>query len=155
MKIIFRNMSLWMEKRGMMNNRKKWNKGVFTVEAAVIVPMSVSIIALLIGYCYFAHQINWFKGAAYEAAAAGLKYQDDPAEKAKERICERTAEMPVTVGNNTTDVSSGIKLAVSFEGKVLDDVFGGLFGYRGEAALTRFEPVRVKMLQFVLGKAAK
>ena len=133
-----------------MNKQNILKRGTFTVEAAVIVPMTVIMTALLIGYCYYAHQINWFKGAAYEAAEAGLKDPDKQSEKAEARINDRTAWIPLNVGSVKTEVSSGTKLAVSFEGNVLDDVFGSLFRYRGEAALRRFDPAKVKMLEFFL-----
>ncbi len=133
-----------------MIKENHWKKGVFTVEAAVIVPLAASMIALLIGYCYFAHQINWYKGAAFESAAAGLKEPANAASAAEEQIRHRSSESPIGFGEETADVSSGIKLSVSFEGKVLEDVFGNLFSYRGEAALTRFDPVKVKRLEFVL-----
>jgi len=118
------------------------------VEAAVIIPVTVIMTALLIGYCYYAHQINWFKGAAYEAAETGLKDPEKQLEKAEIRINDRTARIPLNVGSVKTGVSSDAKLAVSYEGKVLDNVFGSLFRYRGEAALRRFDPVKVKMLEF-------
>lgn len=133
-----------------MKKPNNWKKGVFTVEAAVAVPLAVSMLASLIGYCYFAHQINWYKGAAFESADAGLKEPAKAEAEAKEHILLRSSEIPIRFGEETADVSSGMKLAVSFEGKVLGDVFGSLFSYRGEAALTRFDPVRVKRLEFIL-----
>ena len=77
------------------------------MEAAVIVPMIVTITALLLGYCYYVHQINWYKGAAYEAAVTGLKYPENAAEKAKERIDFRAGELPLTVGEERAEVSEG------------------------------------------------
>ncbi len=133
-----------------MKKGNYWKKGVFTVEAAVIVPLAVSMIALLIGYCYFTHQINWYRGAAFESAVAGLKEPANAEARAEERILHRGSEIPIRFGEETADVSSGVRLSVSFEGKVLEDVFGSLFSYRGEAALTRFDPVKVKRLEFIL-----
>lgn len=133
-----------------MTNRNPWKKGTFTIEAAVLIPVTIIIFALLIGYCFYVHQINWYTGAAYESAAAGLKEPADAAEKARERIELRSSEQPLGFGTENTDVSSGLKLAVSFEGTVLDEVFGSLFRYRGEGALAKIDPVKAKRLEFFL-----
>lgn len=116
----------------------------------MLIPVTIIIFALLIGYCFYVHQINWYTGAAYESAVAGLKDPADAAEKARERIELRSGEQPLGFGTENTDVSSGLKLAVSFEGTVLDEVFGSLFRYRGEGALAKIDPVKAKRLEFFL-----
>ena len=127
--------------------KKGWSRAVMTVEAAVIVPMSLTIIALLIGFCYFVHQINWCKGAAYEAVLCGLqreKTSDEVTAAVQERIGSRISEAPLTTGGISSDVSSSGTVLVSWKSSVLSEVFGDRFSFSGEASLVRLDPVKVK-----------
>ena len=120
------------------------------MEAAVIVPLSVTIISLLLGFCFYTHQINWYKGAAYEAAEKGIESGGDSCAAAQQRMDSRTEEIPMRFGSETTEVSSGLNVSVSFRGSVLEDVFGDLFGFEGEALLLKTDPVKIKRLEFLI-----
>ncbi len=132
---------------------QKWAKAGFTVEAAVIVPMIVIITALLIGFCYYTHQINWCKGASYEAVIKGVervRKEDDSQRCAQHRINERIAETPLSAGIISADAASGYRVGIQFKGGVLEEVFHGLFQFRGEASIVRFEPVKIKRTAYLI-----
>lgn len=135
--------------------RKKgfFKRAVFTVEAAVIVPFCVTVIALLIGFCYFTHQANWCKGAAYEAALKGVERDLTKKQgKAKSRMDERIGEIPVNAGEIETEVSEGLRVKISWTGRILSDVFGDLFCFNGKVLVTNVDPVMIKQTEFLLKK---
>ena len=132
------------------NTKNGWKRAVMTVEAAVIVPMSLTFIALLIGYCYFVHQVNWCKGAAYESVLCALQRErtaDEAAQAVKERIDRRIAEAPLTTGGISTEVSSEGTVLVSWESTVLSEVFGDRFKFSGKASLVRLDAVGIKQVE--------
>ena len=139
------------EKNGLKEDSLK--RGSFTVEAAVIVPFTVGVIALMIGYCYFVHQINWCKGAAYEAALEGIertKTAEEAQTKAEERMDKRLSEAPVGAGDLTGEASAGSSVEITFEGSVINDYFGDLFDYSGKATVLRVDAVNLKRLEFIV-----
>ncbi|MBR6230500.1 MAG: pilus assembly protein [Lachnospiraceae bacterium] len=132
---------------------KAWRKASFTVEAAFIIPFSLLIILILIGFCYYEHQINWCKGAAYEAVLYGI-YEGGSdggaAQAAAERLRERADEAPLNVGEITTSSSHFIGIKAAYETSVLPGTFGDTYKITGEVSLIRFEPSRKKLLEFIL-----
>lgn len=150
-----------MEKAERRKERKipgSLKRAVFTVEAAVIIPLCVTITAALIGYCFYTHQINWWKGAAYESA---LKYTErgltagSREEAGKKRLKERLDAMPVRTGDAAADFRTGTKTTVTIKGEVLPDVFGSLFQYGTTAALMDFDPAAVKRLTFLVSSTGE
>ena len=127
-------------------------RAVFTVEAAVIVPLSLTMIALLIGYCYFVHQVNWCTGAACEAAQKSVerKLVGKESSAGKKKMEERILEIPLSVGEIKTEAREGTRVTISFEGGIIQDYFGDLFGYDGSVSLNRYEPAKLKRLAFAL-----
>ena len=127
-------------------------KAVFTVEAAVIVPSSLTMIALLIGYCYYVHQVNWCTGAAYEAAEKSVESRlaGKNADAGEKRMSERIAAIPLSVGGIAAEASEGAKVSIFFSGGVLSDYFEDLFQYEGSASLIRYEPAKLKRLAFLI-----
>lgn len=132
----------------------KWKRAVFTVEAAVIVPLSVTMIALLIGFCYYVHQSNWCMGAALESAEKSVECGIEGKSKTagKNRMDTRISEVPVLTGKIETTALEETKVKISYEGKILEKVFGGLFGFKGEASLIRYDPVKLKRIEFLINK---
>lgn len=135
------------------DKKKQWKRAVFTVEAAVIIPLTLFIIAVLIGYCYHVHQSNWCRGAAYEAVLKGTEKGHAGKENrsaADTRMKERIEQIPISVGSIETSVSEGVRLCASWNGTVLEDVFGSRFSFGGKAAVTAFEPVKIKRLEYLM-----
>ena len=133
-----------------MNN---WKKASFTVEAAFIVPFSLLIIVILIGFCFYEHQINWCKGAAYEAVLYGIyegDSDDQAAQSAAERLRERSDEAPVNVGEINTSFSHQIGIKAAYETSVLPGVFGDIYKISNEVSLIRYEPSRKKLLEYII-----
>ena len=132
---------------------KAWRKASFTVEAAFIIPFSLLIILILIGFCYYEHQINWCKGAAYESVLYGI-YEggsgDRAAGAAAERLRERSAEAPLNVGEIITSSSHFIGIKAAYETSVLPGTFGDIYKISGEVSLIPYEPSRKKLLEFIL-----
>ena len=138
------------EKYKHMNN---WKRASFTVEAAFIVPFTLLIILILIGFCYYEHQINWCKGAAYEAVLYGIYKGDSDnsaAQAAAARLRERSEESPVNVGEIITSASHHIGIKAAYETTILPGTFSDTFKVSGEVSLIRYEPSRKKLLEFVL-----
>lgn len=132
---------------------KEWKKAVFTVEAAVIVPLAVTMIAALIGFCFYIHQCNWCEGAAYESILKSVERGVPEKERkgaAERRINARVSETPVMAGTIETDVKTGARVSVSWRGTILEEVFGTRFGYSGSASLTDFDPVTLKRAAFII-----
>ena len=130
---------------------ERWKRGVFTVEAAVVVPLSLWMIALLIGFCFFTHQSGWCKGAAWESAIKGAERTTGEAgEKADKRMAERLQEIPLDTGRVETDVASGLRLRVSWSSTVLPEVFSDRFVLGGEVSFLNLDPVRLKQAEFIV-----
>ena len=132
---------------------KKWKKASFTVEASFLVPVGLTITILLLGFCFYTHQINWCKGVSYEALSLGtarIRGDSDKAAVMQERLDSRIKEIPVRTGEVNAQAVSGYRMSVQVNGSVLPDVFQGLFDFRTEASVTRFEPVRLKQAAHLL-----
>ena len=78
---------------------KRIKRGSFTVEAAVIIPLTVLTFALLLGFAYYTHQRVWCTGAVYESLlAASQRREGDshtPREEADEHLSARINEAPL------------------------------------------------------------
>ena len=123
------------------------------MEAAFIIPFSLLVILILIGFCYYEHQINWCKGAAYEAVLYGIYTGDSggqAAQAAAIRLRERADEAPLKVGEITTSSSHFIGIKAAYETSVLPGTFGDIYKISGEVSLIRYEPSRKKLLEFIL-----
>ena len=132
---------------------KKIRKASFTVEAAFIIPFSLLVILILIGFCYYEHQINWCKGAAYEAVLYGIYTGDSggqAAQAAAIRLRERADEAPLKVAEITTSSSHFIGIKAAYETSVLPGTFGDIYKISGEVSLIRYEPSRKKLLEFII-----
>lgn len=98
-------------------NRRAYSRGSFTVEAAVIVPLLVFMIAALISLCFFVHDRVWYTGAACEAALAA-NMAEDAAGEAQERVEQRLADHVIPGALPDADVSAGKNGAtVAFTGR--------------------------------------
>lgn len=53
--------------------KRKWNSGVFTVEASVIVPAAVLLLALLLLLLFHIHNRMWYRCAVCESAVRGIE----------------------------------------------------------------------------------
>ena len=139
-----------------MKGNKQWSRAVFTVEAAVIIPLSVIMLALLLGYDYYTHQSVWCKGAACEAALYSMQRFQDGSEavtKAAERIDERFSEAPLQMGSMSPDTSGGSNsVKVSWEAQILPGMFGSLYQLSGSVSAVKNDPVSLKQLQWVTGE---
>ncbi len=136
----------------------QWARAVFTVEAAVILPLALTVIALLLGFCYYTHQLNWCRGAAVEAALKGTESgagTKDADNAAKQRMEERIREIPLDTGKVSAEVSSGVRIRVSWSAEVLPEVFGGRFAVSGDATVMKADPARLKRITYLLRGAFK
>ncbi len=132
---------------------KALSKASFTVEAAVLVPIVSTIIAMLIGYAYFFMESICACGAMYEAAfySEQLAYDDNDEEKRlEERLNIRSREMLIGSLEYETDLSEN-RISIDASGAVLKDIFGERFTYKRSISIKRFKPTTVKRAQW-LGK---
>ena len=138
-----------------MKNKESWRRASFTVEAAVIVPMSVIMLALLLGFDYFMHQAGWCLGSSAESALYSVQRFADsstPEQKAQERADSRVSETPLTMGQTSeTASSSTTKVTVSWEADILPSVFGSLYDMAGSVSVMRLDPVSLKQSTWVIG----
>lgn len=124
----------------------------------MIVPLAVTVTAILIGFCFYVHQSNWCRGAAYESAVKSVERgipKEERNEAANRRMSVRISEMPVTAGKVETTVRKSYRVSISWQGTVLESVFKDRFGYKGSASLTDFDPVSLKRIQFISRRSGK
>lgn len=128
-------------------------KGSFTIEAAIIVPISLTMIAVLLGFCYLTHQMNWYKGAACESIVYSLqKNQNDDVVKKllDEHMDKRNREIPLQMGDIKLKTEVGTKVMVSFEGSIIPEYFNGLMKFNHDESLMIIDPVLVKRTEFIV-----
>lgn len=132
-------------------------RAVFTVEAAFIVPMTVTVTVLLMGLCYYTHQSNWCKGVSAEAVLYSLQRSNisDKAALINERLENRLKEAPLNTGDVLTTASEGTKYAVHYESKVLPDVFNDAFEFSNESSVVITKPLMVKRITFIASAALR
>lgn len=55
---------------------KKLKKGSFTLEAALLMPLLLTVIMSMLYLDFFVHNRAWLTAAAYEAAVSGAVWKD-------------------------------------------------------------------------------
>lgn len=128
------------------------NKASFTVEAAVLVPLASTIIAILIGYTYFLMEGVCTYGAMYEAAfySEQLSYSDNDTEKRlEERLNTRSSEMPIG-GFEYAKEAGESKISIDATGAILKNIFGELFTYNRTISIKRLKPTEIKRAQWLV-----
>lgn len=124
-------------------------RAVFTVEAAVIVPLCAFIIAALIGYAYFEHEGVWSKAAAYESMFYAIQNIPDSSEdeRIQERLEKRYDESVMGFAESHTSIANEkYSVEVKWEYGILTDVFNGLFDIENSADIKKVDPVTIKRL---------
>ena len=137
---------------------KKIKRGVFTVEAAIVVPMVTFMTAALIGFIFYMHDNCVSSAAAYEAEfyAAQKQVNDDEDEAEKrlnERLEQRKNETFLGFGDYRYEAAAGSDIyTVNIEGEILPEVFKGLFKRSKKISIDKTDPVFVKRLMWTGGK---
>ena len=131
-------------------------KGSFTVEAAYVIPLSVTILAALIGYAYFMHQRVWCTGALYESMlyASGKRAPaESMADTARSHLGERISESPLATGAISGEIEDNtFEMSGKCSFGILEDVFGSLFYSEVTEKTIKTDPVLVKRLEWLGGK---
>ena len=132
-------------------------RGSFTVEAAVIIPLTVLSFALLLGFAYYTHQRVWCTGVVYESLlAASQRREGDshtPREEADEHLSARINEAPLLAkGISGSTDGSMFRLSAKCSIRILEDFFGDLFETEVSGSVTRADPAAVKRLEWFGGK---
>ena len=123
-----------------MKIKRICSRGSFTVEAAVVVPLAVFLIAALVGLTFFAHDRVWFTGAACEAALAANAAEDGES-AAQQKIGQRTADriLPGTAPEAFAEIRRH-SAAVRFTGARELLYFGKLSAWQAAAEVRRVRP---------------
>lgn len=134
-------------------------KGSFTVEAAFIIPLIVTVLAVLIGYAYFTHQRVWCTGAVYESmlyASGKRNSTEETSDTAAAHLTERINEAPLaagtvtgSIGDNTFEISGKCSFSI------LEEVFGSLFISEVSGKMIKTDPVLIKRLEWFGGKTGE
>lgn len=131
-------------------NIKRLKRGSFTVEAAVIVPVAVMIIAALISYIYFMHERVWSKASAYEAAFYAVQRIEDNSsveEKINERLSDRYDNRILGFSDNNSQIStSETKINIKWEYGIFEELFGDVFTVSNDVSVRVIDPVSIKRL---------
>ena len=139
----------------MCERRKSWARAEVVAEAAYLIPLTVTVIVLLMGFTFFLHQRVTSLAMAGEAAMYGLSrqaYPDKTAEElARERADRLIKERVLDNGAMTAEASlSPLYLTVSFRLEVLPELFGSLFRTEGELRAARIKPVAAMQTKWIL-----
>jgi hypothetical protein len=125
--------------------KRIWRRGVFVVEASVIVPMAIMMIALLIIMIFYVHNRCWYRCAAYECAIVGngaeILSESDGEHRASALAEERIRDqvMPGTAPKSGIR-SSKSGTSVSFSGQTYPMFHRELRPFRAEAEVVRVNP---------------
>lgn len=130
---------------------KSLTKASFTVEAAVLVLIAATIIAVIIGYAYFLMERTCTYGAMYEAAfySEQLSYIDNDEEKRlEERLNTRSREMLIGCFEYAADLNEN-RISIDASGAILKNVFKERFMYNRSVRIKRLKPTSVKRVQWL------
>lgn len=131
-------------------NIKRLKRGSFTVEAAVIVPLAVMIIAALISYIYFMHEKVWSSASVYEAAFYAVQRIEDESSRSamvKERLNERYNNRILGFSDNNSQVSvSDSEINIQWEYGIFEELFGTIFTVSNDISIRVIDPVSIKRL---------
>ena len=134
-------------------NAHNWKRASFTIEAAYIIPISAIMIALLIAFTYYAHEITRSKAVAYEAGIEGtFRTTEDTAEQRVNEVIEyeqETEPLGVSWKNMTASVND-TDIKVKYSESVLPETFGTLFKAENEIKIDMTHPVKVKRLEWIV-----
>ena len=132
---------------------KEIKRGVFTVEAAVIVPLTALILISLIAYIYFMHESVWSRAAAYEAGFYAVQNEENSRsaqEMARERLEERYKESVMGFSENNAEISdAGSKIQIRWRYGILRDLFGDMFTVDEEISISKVDPVTAKRFMWL------
>ena len=137
-----------------MKRTNSLKKASFTVEAAVIVPIVATMIALLLGFIFFLYENSISTALCYEAEfyAAQITVNDSEdagQERLLRRIEEKKNESTLGFGQYSYAASAGSSVyTVSVTGEILPAVFQGLFKRNKNISISHMEPVSVKRLMW-------
>ena len=96
-------------KYAFLRERAAWfARGSMTVEASVIVPVTVLVTAVLIVLCFYVHNRNWYLAAAAEVCLAGNSRYDrdiDAQSMAERKAEERVDAQVMPASRPAVDVS--------------------------------------------------
>lgn len=135
---------------------RNWKRGSFTVESAVIAPVSFLITAALIALLFYQHNKNWYAMAAEEAALVGNAYilegEYEAAgeegivvlaqEKAEARAEERAQEQPFPGSGAVSEVRvDGWGSRAGYSGEVFSGTVFGAFSWETDCAAERVRVV--------------
>ena len=139
----------------MCERRKGWARAEVVAEAAYLIPLTVTVIVLLMGFTFFLHQRVTSLAMAGESAMYGLSrqaYPDKTAEElARERADRLITERVLDNGAMTAEASlSPLYLTVSFRLEVLPELFGSLFRTEGALRAARIKPVAAVQTKWIL-----
>lgn len=123
-----------------MKEKRRWRCGSFTVEAAVVVPLTVFLIAALIGLTFLAHDRMWYTGAACEAALAANAAEDKEA-AARRKIEQKKEEriLPGAAPEAELDIRAR-GTAVTFSGQRELVFFVGQTGWQASVVVRQVRP---------------
>ena len=142
-----------------MINIKQIKRAVFTVEAAVILPITALILTALIGYIYFAHENVWCEAAVYEAGLDGTQHtekQISEVELTEQRLSERHKDRILGFANEDYDVSSeNDNLKINWKYGILSELFGDMFTIKKEVIIKKIDPVQTKRLMWAADRLLK
>lgn len=91
---------------------KKYNSGSLSVEAVFLSPLILTVLFLILSFCFLTHQRIWFTAAAYEAALT----PSGELEKSKQLLNEAplTSDLPKPFVTQTSNY-----IEVTYSGTVL------------------------------------
>lgn len=124
-------------------NRSRWKRGSFTVEAAFLIPVTVMLLALLLVYCFYRHNHVWYTAAAAEAALVGNGRLIDQtaaaaaAERAEARIRDQVMPGSAPETEITSDTSG---TGVWFRNQLFP-AFSELFSFETGVKIQKVRPV--------------
>lgn len=123
------------------------SRGSITVEAAVIAPLTVLLLAALITVTFYVHDRMWYRCAGHEAAISGNAPAEggkSDAELAARRVAEqRIADqvMPGALPRCAVEVTQRATV-VQYQKEKTGTWFGALAEYKTEVKVTRVRPER-------------
>nr|WP_027870460.1 hypothetical protein [[Eubacterium] cellulosolvens] len=139
-----------MNRKGFMNTKEMNEKrqalsgGFLTVEAAVIVPCTVMMTALLLVLFFFVHNRNWYEMTAWECALTALNRTEagqSGTENAVIHAGKRITDQPVPGTRPSVSVrADGGEADVSFWGQRFPMLQTGIFRYRTDVRLLLQRP---------------
>ncbi len=133
---------------------KTIKKAVYTVEAAVIVPVLFMLLAVLIFFFFHVHNRTWYEAAAYEAALVGNSRPEAEAEvsagtRARERVSAQI--MPGSVPETTVTANTW-GTQVTFRSEGTGGSMGVDFSWAKSAKIRRVHPAGAMRKKWMLTK---